>query len=108
MAGERVNVHFPTTAGDSRFIQMNIRPNYGTTVRSTLSSNAQVVITVGETALYVNLRASVTEEYVKTKTGTFDSTPYDFTDNFDESKQRDATNSQAIDDLLDYITIGTF
>jgi hypothetical protein len=108
MAGERVNVKLPTTAEDSRYISTTIRPKYGTTVRSTLSSYATVSIRVGETKLYVSLRSSVTEEDVKTKTGAFDSTPFDFTDNFDESKQRDASNTQAIDDLLDYIIIGTF
>jgi hypothetical protein len=118
MAGERVNVQLPTTAEDSRSITNSTQVLYGddpvpgslfeVKTGSTLYSSAKIIIRVGETRLSVFVRASVTEQYDKTRGDQHDSTPYDFTDNYDYNKMIDGTTTQAVDDLLDYVTIGTF
>jgi hypothetical protein len=124
MAGERVNVQIPSTIKDRRSIssrsQTRVTKDYSNQKvykvlidKSTLSSSAKIIFRVGETRLSVAIFTSVEEqstEHGSTLDGSElgDSTPYDFTDNFDYNKMIDGTTTQAVDDLLDYVTIGTF
>jgi hypothetical protein len=115
MAGEHVNVDLPTTVRDNRSISVSSTISSGAEgiyylniVASDLTSRATIVIRVGETTLRVSVQASVSEQNTVTETlePQF-STIYDFTDNFDYSKMIDGTTTQAVEDLMDYVTIGT-
>jgi hypothetical protein len=118
MAGERVNVQLPSTVEDTRYISTNSTKLriFGSTVdtyevkfHSSLQSAVKITFRVGETRLSVGIGGAVVEQNEKTRTAQqYDSTPYDFTDNFDYNKMIDGASTQAVDDLMDYVTIGTF
>ena len=118
MAGERVNVQLPSTVEDTRYISTNSTKLhiFGSTVdtyevkfHSSLQSAVKIAFRVGETRLSVGIGGAVVEQNEKTRTAQqYDSTPYDFTDNFDYNKMIDGASTQAVDDLMDYVTIGTF